>query len=131
MANTMMLKYAAKKHRELLARQEEYQRECEYWYSQGYRPHYCIHGVNMWVDWDCVCGYCEESLQPLEEALILARGWYHTYQKMMEVTSMVRKTGLFSDKVDDALFNEWIEWGLQAYSDEEVANYREKRKRFA
>ncbi len=26
---------------------------------QGYRPHYCEHGTNQWVDYDNICGPCE------------------------------------------------------------------------
>ena len=38
----------------------EYLAECAEWAEQGYRPHYCRHGVNMWVDYDCACWQCEE-----------------------------------------------------------------------
>lgn len=38
----------------------EYSEECEQAYREGFRPHYCFHGVNMWVDYDCACGMCEE-----------------------------------------------------------------------
>lgn len=42
----------------------EYERECEEYRAQGFRPQYCIHGVNMWVDYDCACWRCEEGEQP-------------------------------------------------------------------
>lgn len=38
----------------------EYLEDCESDRANGHRPHYCIHGVNMWVDYDCACGLCEE-----------------------------------------------------------------------
>jgi len=43
----------------LVQRREEYRRECEQYYKQGFRPQYCIHGVNQWVDYDCACASCE------------------------------------------------------------------------
>lgn len=27
----------------------------------GHRTHYCVHGVNMWVDYDCACYRCEDG----------------------------------------------------------------------
>jgi len=43
----------------LVQRREEYRKECAEWSAKGFRPHYCIHGVNMWVDYDCACAECE------------------------------------------------------------------------
>ncbi len=45
-----------------------YERECKEYAEQGFRAHYCRHGVNLWVDYDPICGYCEESLTEAEEA---------------------------------------------------------------
>jgi hypothetical protein len=42
------------------AQYAEYEAECEEYYREGFRPQYCSHGVNMWVDYDCACGMCEE-----------------------------------------------------------------------
>lgn len=39
----------------------EYLAECEEDRRNGYRPHYCRHGVSMWVDYDCACGMCEDE----------------------------------------------------------------------
>lgn len=54
---------------------------CDDYRKQGYRPHYCRHGRNMWTDNDIPCGTCEESgyygwnyLEELGEALAYARG---------------------------------------------------------
>lgn len=54
--------------------------DCEDYARQGYRPHYCRHGRNMWTDNDIPCGTCEDSgyyyfnyLQELESALGQAR----------------------------------------------------------
>lgn len=47
----------------------EYNNEVEYYREQGYRPQYCIHGVNMWNnDFDGACAGCEygDSVHTLE-----------------------------------------------------------------
>jgi hypothetical protein len=49
---------------------EEVKREA---YKEGYRPHYCIHGTNLWTDYDPMCGPCEDGY-----------GYYHfdTYARL-------------------------------------------------
>ena len=42
----------------------------------GYRARYCPHGMNQWVDYDNICGPCEESLTPEQEATRLADDAY-------------------------------------------------------
>lgn len=67
--------YYVKARKAIAQRDEEYRAECEEYYSQGYRPHYCKHGRNLWVEYDVICGPCEDSLEPLMEAVNLARKW--------------------------------------------------------
>lgn len=38
----------------------DYEEEAAQYAKEGHRPHYCVHGVNMWVDYDCACYACEE-----------------------------------------------------------------------
>lgn len=59
--------------------QAEYDRECAEWAEKGYRPHYCIHGVDLWTGYDNICGYCEESLTNEE----LAKAMYDEYKLAM------------------------------------------------
>lgn len=40
----------------------EYEEECRQDRAEGHRPHYCLHGMNLWVDWDPICGPCEDAL---------------------------------------------------------------------
>lgn len=28
--------------------------------AEGFRPHYCVHGTNLWTDYDPMCYGCEE-----------------------------------------------------------------------
>lgn len=44
--------------RNMYAEHDEHKREC---YRQGFRPHYCAHGVNQWTDYDAMCGECEDG----------------------------------------------------------------------
>jgi hypothetical protein len=39
----------------------EYEEECNEYAKQGYRPRTCIHGTNQWVDYDAICGACEDG----------------------------------------------------------------------
>lgn len=45
----------------LKQQQAEYEQECQEYLKNGYRPQYCKHGTNMWVDWDCACWRCESE----------------------------------------------------------------------
>ena len=60
--------------RRLAQRDEEYEQACIEWAAEGFRPHYCIHGTNLWVDWDPICGKCEAALSNEEIALDAAIG---------------------------------------------------------
>lgn len=46
---------------EILDRQKNYLAECEDYRERGHRHNYCFHGMNMWVDYDCACGACEDG----------------------------------------------------------------------
>lgn len=85
---TLMLKIAVAYMRWLRERRDTYERECEAYARQGYRPHYCIHGVNQWVDYDIPCGSCEEGYTDQEFALM----WAH-----IEVRQWIERMTLTSD----------------------------------
>jgi len=71
---TYMEKAVAKKVlRDLRDRDREYREDCEQAYRDGYRPHYCRHGMNLWVDYDPICGPCEDGLTFYQEALYITR----------------------------------------------------------
>lgn len=64
------------------ARRKEYAEECEEYAKQGFRPQYCIHGVNLWTDYDPICGWCEDGDgTPYEQALRDARNIASVYEK--------------------------------------------------
>lgn len=38
-----------------------YSEECDQAAKEGYRPHHCFHGMNLWTDYDPMCGPCEDG----------------------------------------------------------------------
>lgn len=44
---------------ELLADSALYMQETQEYADQGFRPHYCFHGTDLWTDYDNICHYCE------------------------------------------------------------------------
>lgn len=40
----------------------DYIEACESYRRDGYRPHYCEHGTNLWTEYDNICGPCEDGL---------------------------------------------------------------------
>lgn len=62
----------------IAARREAYDRECAEYAEQGLAPRYCIHGTNLWVEWDCACGACEgDDRSDLQIARDMAHEWTH------------------------------------------------------
>lgn len=47
--------------RQLREEYAAYLAACEADYALGYRAHYCEHGTNLYVDYDPMCGHCEEG----------------------------------------------------------------------
>lgn len=39
----------------------EYEAQVEQNHKNGYIAHYCVHGVDMWTDYDAICGPCEHG----------------------------------------------------------------------
>lgn len=76
-------------------RQARYDEECRQWHEQGYRPHYCIHGANMWVEWDCICPWCEESIP--DEVLAIHRALDALTERQERMDHVIQFLG-FIDK---------------------------------
>jgi hypothetical protein len=60
-AATFVLKLAAKIFASYRKDWESYEAECDSYSAQGYRPRTCFHGTNLWVDYDPICGPCEDG----------------------------------------------------------------------
>lgn len=53
----------------------DFEASCDADYKAGYRPSHCFHGINLWTDYDPICGPCEDGLTSKEDHLI---GCYYT-----------------------------------------------------
>lgn len=45
----------------LFEQQRQYEVDQREAAEDGFRPHYCIHGTNLWTDYDNICGGCEDG----------------------------------------------------------------------
>lgn len=62
----------------------DYDKACEDWASQGYRPQHCFHGVNLWTDYDPICGWCEDGddwRDTETKALVAAKKAFERYNE--------------------------------------------------
>jgi hypothetical protein len=57
---------------DLKKRDAQWEEDAAEWARQGYRPHYCKHGTNLWVEYDAMCHRCEESVTVYQEAVSIA-----------------------------------------------------------
>lgn len=64
-----ILKLAAKIFESYRNDWAEYDAECAKYAKDGYRPHTCFHGTNLWVDYDVMCGPCEDGYGWLDPML--------------------------------------------------------------
>lgn len=76
-------------------RREEWEMEAAQDYREGHTPHYCIHGVNQWVDYDCACWACEELgwnvlPNPYQVALSAARSAWAEFDRRWALTQAVQ-----------------------------------------
>ena len=106
-----------------MAEQEaEYERMVEDCYRQGYRPHYCRHGRDLWVDYDVICGYCEEGdpdpyVMALNEARAAVRASDARYEALRAFRDACNDGGIRQDdrqKETDML----VDWALAPLADD-------------
>lgn len=93
-------------------RDREYREECREYKEQGFAPHYCKHGTNLWVDYDPICPGCEDGMSLDEEAEMIAGNVMHDYQErtdqVMETLERLhtfRREAMLSLEQEDALRN--------------------------
>ena len=86
------------KERQYNERLEQYERECREYAADGYRPHYCLHGVNLWTDYDNICGWCEEGeptrLDFMAEALWNSKKFSEDVNVLLEAMALMHKVGV-------------------------------------
>jgi hypothetical protein len=74
---------------EYLTRWEE---DCAYDRSNGFRPHYCVHGTSQWVDYDNICQGCEDSLTVWDMAEASAWERHTRYLHVLDQFSTVARS---------------------------------------
>lgn len=91
------------------ARVDEYEQECDEAAREGYRPHYCIHGANLWVEYDVICPGCEDGAfarwtagaELYGQALELAKHQHAQFTRqndaLVEAIGVLRKSGLHDE----------------------------------
>lgn len=68
-----------------------YEAECAEYAAQGYRPYSCFHGTSLWVDYDVMCGPCEDGygwFDPMlyrQLALGEAKQAYQEFEDRLEI----------------------------------------------
>lgn len=98
--------------RRIEANWEAYEAACEEYAKEGYRPSSCFHGRNMWVDYDCVCGICEEyGYYSFNRQAYRAEALAEAHRAVAEVserTSALVKLSSLGAPIKMVDFNEWI-----------------------
>lgn len=101
----------------IIERQNDYLAECLEYAESGHRHHYCFHGVNMWVDYDCACGACEDG--EINE--------YSSREEIEEYAKEVVESEIFLEKAKQDRKNKMIELIMQG---EKRYSYSEAEKVF-
>jgi hypothetical protein len=108
---TKYLTIAARIDARLRRQYVEYLEECDADNARGHRPHYCEHGMNMWTDYDPICGSCEEGwtmsdpLQRMRYALVLAHQNVDKMSRLLAAYATFREDGML-DAIDVARVHE-------------------------
>lgn len=103
----------------------EYERDAAEDRANGHRPHYCIHGTDQWVDYDCACSLCEDSDRDLfatprlvlEMALWEAKRRFAKADKAMAAANELRDQGLLTAAQRSDIFHKALDqrqrpWGI-------------------
>lgn len=86
----------------------EYAEECESYRRQGFIPHYCQHGKDMWTDYDNICGPCEDGYGTYELALMLARADVAEMRKRTDWLAAMPKGNM-----PHKLFRSLLDWATE------------------
>lgn len=71
---------------------------------EGYRPRYCEHGTNQWVDYDPICGPCEngvtmgDGVQRRQRALAQAKARVTRIEELWRTAQMMRRHNVLFDQ---------------------------------
>lgn len=102
---------------DLLDRQAEYLEEVKEYGEKGWRHHYCFHGANMWVDYDCACGACEDGAPnehtPKDEVRKYLNEWYGTDYDGDDLLGYFRPIEWGMDQVEVVKIHGYESWGIK------------------
>lgn len=84
--NRYLIKLALILSRKYETQYAEHLEECEMDRKRGHRPHYCEHGTNLHVDYDPMCGGCEEGYSMSDGLQRRTQALYEARQRMDRAT---------------------------------------------
>lgn len=91
--------------RDLKAGQDRWEEHAAEAARQGYRPHYCPHGTNWWVDYDPMCYWCEMGITIYERAIEEARRLDAEDRRLVkaaaEMFAAMRESGALQSEVEE------------------------------
>lgn len=102
--NSVQKKFALAAIKEIKAERAEYEAEMDELRKEGYGPSHCIHGTSLWVEWDPICGYCEEGVSDYQVALGRAFSRYNEVDKMLK--TYVEASKVFGDELTKPMVEE-------------------------
>lgn len=92
-----------------------YESDCASYSAQGYRAHYCIHGTDLWTDYDNICGGCEAGVTMLNMAVHSAYGLVMEGRRRIELVCSLM--GMMQSDLDALGITRddkrWVDWAMQ------------------
>lgn len=95
-----------------------YESDCESYAKDGYRPHYCFHGVSLWTDYDPMCGPCEDGygwFDPNAYRRLALDEAIRAHAKQDERVDMLVKLMQMGAPVQIAELGKWATEPVQSY----------------
>ena len=56
----IVIEFAQQYRRRQLEQLRQWEQEAAACRAEGHRPHFCVHGTNLWTDYDPICAGCED-----------------------------------------------------------------------
>lgn len=93
--------------------QNNYDAECETDRKEGHRPHYCIHGMNLWVDYDPICGPCEDGYSRYEGRVLYELALQFAHLDHEQMTQRVLLVTPLAGRVPAEIWESLTNWALE------------------
>lgn len=82
--NSTQKKFALAAIKEVRAEYATYLSDMEDLRKEGYGRSHCFHGTDLWVEWDPICGYCEDGTTLQQLALGRAKHRYEEVERKVK-----------------------------------------------